>query len=191
MGLPLAAAGVRDRFKLQPAAREQQLATSSTFLQPAAFCSPANPCPPSSPLPRQVECAYHGWRFNGSGDCTVMPSTVHCRGVAVSALPCVEKDGFVWVWPGEEEPGEVGAFFCGSIRWSAACALRLAAILQQPPLPIAGFPSVADSLLVTPPQVPRTTLPPPGYDIHAEIAIDVPVEHGEWELAALEVEAGP
>ena len=61
-----------------------------------------------------------------------MPSTVHCRGVHVAALPCVEKDGFVWVWPGEDEPGEV----------------------------------------------PATTLPPPGYDIHAEIAIDVPVEHG-------------
>ncbi|GBG00595.1 chlorophyllide a oxygenase [Raphidocelis subcapitata] len=80
----------------------------------------------------QVECAYHGWRFNGSGDCTKMPSTVHCRGVHVAALPCVERDGFVWVWPGEDEPGEV----------------------------------------------PPTTLPPPGYDIHAEIAIDVPVEHG-------------
>ena len=23
---------------------------------------------------------------------------------AVSALPCVEQDGFVWVWPGWEEP---------------------------------------------------------------------------------------
>jgi len=62
-----------------------------------------------------------------------MPSTVHCRGVHVAALPCVEVDGFVWVWPGEEQPGEV----------------------------------------------PRTTMPPEGYEVHAEIALEVPVEHGE------------
>jgi hypothetical protein len=61
-----------------------------------------------------------------------MPSTVHCRGVSVAALPCVEKDGFVWVWPGDAEPGEV----------------------------------------------PGTTAPPPGFVVHAEIALDVPVEHG-------------
>ena len=81
----------------------------------------------------EVECAYHGWRFDGAGTCTAMPSTVHCRGVRVSALPCVEKDGFVWVWPGEAAPGEV----------------------------------------------PATTMPPEGYDIHAEIELEVPVEHGE------------
>lgn len=63
---------------------------------------------PNSPLPPvQLECPYHGWRFNGSGGCTAMPSTIHCRGVRVAALPCVERDGFVWVWPGEGEPGEV------------------------------------------------------------------------------------
>lgn len=27
-------------------------------------------------------------------------------------------------------------------------------------------------------QVPNTTQPPPGYDIHAEIQLEVPVEHG-------------
>lgn len=55
----------------------------------------------------QVSCAYHGWQFDGDGSCTKMPSTVHCRNVSVAALPCVEKDGFVWVWPGEGVPPEV------------------------------------------------------------------------------------
>jgi nitrite reductase/ring-hydroxylating ferredoxin subunit len=54
-----------------------------------------------------VQCAYHGWEFAGDGTCTKMPSTVHCRNVAVAALPCVEKDGFIWVWPGQGEPPEV------------------------------------------------------------------------------------
>lgn len=33
-----------------------------------------------------------------------MPSTNACRGVQVSHLPTVERDGFVWVWPGDAEP---------------------------------------------------------------------------------------
>ena len=80
-----------------------------------------------------VECAYHGWQFRGDGDCVKMPSTQHCRNVSVSALPCVEKDGFVWIWPGD------------------------------------GVPAAA---------IPDFTQPPPGYDIHAEIMVEVPVEHG-------------
>ncbi|KAL4420817.1 hypothetical protein ABPG75_010473 [Micractinium tetrahymenae] len=78
-------------------------------------------------------CPYHGWRIDTKGECVKMPSTVLCRGVAVSALPCVEHDGFVWVWPGWEEPT----------------------------LPLPTF-----------------TRPPPGYRIHAEIEVEVPVEHG-------------
>lgn len=60
----------------------------------------------------QVSCAYHGWQFDGDGSCTKMPSTVHCRNVSVAALPCVEKDGFIWVWPGEGVPPEVRGLFC-------------------------------------------------------------------------------
>lgn len=56
-----------------------------------------------------MSCAYHGWQFDGDGSCTKMPSTVHCRNVSVAALPCVEKDGFIWVWPGEGVPPEVRA----------------------------------------------------------------------------------
>lgn len=52
----------------------------------------------------QVSCPYHGWTFNSSGECTKMPSTVQCRGVEVAHLPTVERDGFVWVWPGDAEP---------------------------------------------------------------------------------------
>lgn len=55
----------------------------------------------------QVSCPYHGWTFNSSGECTKMPSTVQCRGVEVAHLPTVERDGFIWVWPGDAEPVEV------------------------------------------------------------------------------------
>jgi phenylpropionate dioxygenase-like ring-hydroxylating dioxygenase large terminal subunit len=74
----------------------------------------------------QIECAYHGWQFDGDGSCTKMPSTLMCRNVAVSALPCVEKDGFIWVWPGEGVPPEVRlgsrrALACHKERMSHMC----------------------------------------------------------------------
>ena len=55
----------------------------------------------------ELECAYHGWRFNGAGECTAMPSTNFCKGIRVSALPVQEVDGLIWVWPGWRETGPV------------------------------------------------------------------------------------
>jgi phenylpropionate dioxygenase-like ring-hydroxylating dioxygenase large terminal subunit len=56
-----------------------------------------------------IECAYHGWRFDGAGRCTLVPGL---RGPAsdragardVVAYATTEQDGFVWVWgePGSE-----------------------------------------------------------------------------------------
>lgn len=84
----------------------------------------------------QVQCAYHGWRFDREGACTAMPSTAHCKGVGVTALQCYESDGMVWVWPGEKGTA-------------------------PPPPPPSGELS-----------------PPDGYAVHAELVMEVPVEHG-------------
>lgn len=80
----------------------------------------------------QVQCPYHGWEFSGSGECTKMPSTRLCRNIRVSALPTAERHGFVWVWPGDEEPSDI----------------------------------------------PDFAVVPDGYLVHAELVLDVPVEHG-------------
>ena len=82
----------------------------------------------------EIQCPYHGWSFNAEGSCTAMPSTVFCKGIGVRALPVVEADGFVFVWPGPNEPPsspQIGAF-----------------------------------------DVPQ------GYQVHAEIEVEVPVDHG-------------
>ena len=60
-----------------------------------------------------LECGYHGWRFDREGACKKVPSL--CDGKASSgrnapALPCVEQDGFVWVW-GELDGAPVGEPF--------------------------------------------------------------------------------
>lgn len=51
-----------------------------------------------------LACAYHGWRYDGSGACVHIPSLTEGRpvprGCAVPGYPCVEQDGYVWVWMG-------------------------------------------------------------------------------------------
>ena len=48
-------------------------------------------------------CAYHGWRFDGSGRCCEVPGLVAAEvagapGRAVHSFPACESDGLVWVW---------------------------------------------------------------------------------------------
>lgn len=59
-----------------------------------------------------VECPYHGWQFNGSGNVTKIPSlpdeTPIPARARVDAYPVVERYGWVWVFlgdlPEEERP---------------------------------------------------------------------------------------
>jgi len=82
----------------------------------------------------ELSCAYHGWKFTGDGNCSAMPSTVFVKGISVKAIPCVDVDGLIWVYPGVKTPHS---------------------------------------------EVPRKiTEQPAGYNIHAELLLDVPVEHG-------------
>jgi phenylpropionate dioxygenase-like ring-hydroxylating dioxygenase large terminal subunit len=53
----------------------------------------------------EIECCYHGWRFDPCGDCTAIPSLVDdqhfdFRSVAVTAYPAREVQGNVWVYFG-------------------------------------------------------------------------------------------
>ena len=52
---------------------------------------------------RQLQCAYHGWRFDASGACRLVPGLVadvaDRRARRVETFPVVEQDGFVWVRP--------------------------------------------------------------------------------------------
>lgn len=49
-----------------------------------------------------LECAYHGWRFNGAGKCTSVPYLLAqqklppCR---IPSYPVQEKQGFIWICP--------------------------------------------------------------------------------------------
>lgn len=56
---------------------------------------------------REVECCYHGWRFDTTGTCTAIPalsetSTLDCRRIRVRRYPCREHQGVVWLFLGED-----------------------------------------------------------------------------------------
>ena len=57
----------------------------------------------------EVECCYHGWRFDMQGKCTAIPSLTEPKDISkikTGRLACVEKDGLIWVFVGEAEPAE-------------------------------------------------------------------------------------
>lgn len=48
-----------------------------------------------------IECAYHGWRFDGAGICRRVPGLVGASEAAsrrVPSFPVRERDGWVWVY---------------------------------------------------------------------------------------------
>jgi len=53
----------------------------------------------------QLECAYHGWHFNADGECVVVPYLAANQKLPTCKIrryPVIEKDGFIWVFPGDE-----------------------------------------------------------------------------------------
>ncbi|MGO8919367.1 MAG: Rieske 2Fe-2S domain-containing protein [Stellaceae bacterium] len=59
---------------------------------------------------REVECCYHGWRFDATGKCTAIPSLVPGQELDISRLgvkayPAREVQGNVWVYFGDDPSG--------------------------------------------------------------------------------------
>lgn len=50
----------------------------------------------------EVECCYHGWRFNTEGTCTSIPSMVEAKTdiskIKTGRYPAVDQDGLIWVY---------------------------------------------------------------------------------------------
>ena len=53
-----------------------------------------------------LRCAYHGWKYDHSGQCIEVPSepgTAFCSRVRLTAYPCREGGGVVWTYMGPPE----------------------------------------------------------------------------------------
>lgn len=57
-----------------------------------------------------VECPYHGWRFNGAGECVAIPSLGENANIPkrarVDSYPVAEKYGWLWVFLGDAPEAE-------------------------------------------------------------------------------------
>ena len=58
----------------------------------------------------EIECCYHGWRFDTGGQCTAIPSLLPDKpfagaGIRVRAYPAREVQGNIWVYFGSDPAG--------------------------------------------------------------------------------------
>ena len=54
----------------------------------------------------EIECNYHGWRFDAAGRCSHIPhlaSKPVLPNCAVKSFPVLERHGFIWVFPGDPQ----------------------------------------------------------------------------------------
>ena len=66
---------------------------------------------PTSSLGGELECRYHGWRFDEGGRAVAVPGLPIVDGASIAgpgrctdAYRVVERDGFVWVWLSPKDP---------------------------------------------------------------------------------------
>lgn len=54
-----------------------------------------------------VQCGYHGLTFDGQGTCVKALTQDRAPASArVQSYPVVEKDGFIWIWPGDPDAAD-------------------------------------------------------------------------------------
>jgi phenylpropionate dioxygenase-like ring-hydroxylating dioxygenase large terminal subunit len=55
----------------------------------------------------EVECGYHGLRFDGSGACVLIPCSAYIpRSARVRRYPLELRYGLLWIWMGEEQAAD-------------------------------------------------------------------------------------
>lgn len=55
----------------------------------------------------EIECPFHGFRFDGDGQCTAAPcegDDAHLAHIRADSFPLQEFKGMIWMWWGEGEP---------------------------------------------------------------------------------------
>jgi chlorophyllide a oxygenase len=54
----------------------------------------------------RVQCPYHGWEYETSGECVKMPSCSFLKNIFADELRVIERDGMIFVWAGESDPAD-------------------------------------------------------------------------------------
>ncbi len=68
----------------------------------------------------QIQCPFHGFRFDSRGSCTLIPANGRNQPVPkvfrISTYPTHEEHGFIWIWWGEPAEKLPPTYFFESIR---------------------------------------------------------------------------
>jgi vanillate O-demethylase monooxygenase subunit len=72
----------------------------------------------------EIECGYHGLRFDRTGQCTAVPSQdLVPPGARVRSYPIVEKNRWIWIWMGDPAKADESRipdyFWLDSPDWTA------------------------------------------------------------------------
>jgi phenylpropionate dioxygenase-like ring-hydroxylating dioxygenase large terminal subunit len=62
----------------------------------------------------RLQCRYHGFTFDSTGKCVFLPSVTQDKipaSLCVVSYPIVEKEGMIWVWPGDASKAELTSGF--------------------------------------------------------------------------------
>ncbi|NES98615.1 MAG: aromatic ring-hydroxylating dioxygenase subunit alpha [Desertifilum sp. SIO1I2] len=65
-----------------------------------------------------IECAYHGWRLDTEGNCAEVPYLADNQKLPscqIRRYPVKELDGFIWLFPGEQDPNSIAPL--GLAEW--------------------------------------------------------------------------
>ena len=57
-----------------------------------------------------IQCPYHGMEFDATGACRKIPGQEHIpAGARLRSFPLVERDGTLWIWPGDPNAADPAA----------------------------------------------------------------------------------
>ena len=80
-----------------------------------------------------LRCGYHGWRFDGAGECVEVPSLCgehRARGRNATRFATREQDGFVWVHTAADEAPDTAPYTLPHVGEPGYTTVRASADLQ-------------------------------------------------------------
>ncbi len=148
-----------------------------------------------------ISCPYHGWEFDGSGSCTLVPqldpSMPIPRGVRLDTKACTEANGLIWVCLGKptvEIPGfpewSGGDFHhveCEPYTWRCSPERMVENFMDFGHLGYLhdGLLGSRDDL-----EVPKHRVEREGAELHFELTMDVPSTADSFRVTNVRGERG-
>ncbi len=148
-----------------------------------------------------ISCPYHGWEFDGSGSCTLVPQLDRAmpipRGVRLDTRACTEANGLIWVCLGEPAAGipsfpewtqqQYRHVECEPYTWRCSPERMVENFMDFGHLGYLhdGLLGSRDDL-----EVPKHRVERDGNELHFELTMDVPSTRDSFQVTNVRGERG-